>query len=148
MSSISVRFFIITDDSEILRVSFNKLDRLLQSTDEEKIEKFAGKRVRVAEISVRLENRKPIEAIRAIYHYFHFNEKGILDKDRLRNDGNIVSIAGISSIFMEKVQGNIINAQQEFAKRQRDHVVWWKPNMQLERNILDASINEFKCKRL
>jgi hypothetical protein len=24
----------------------------------------------------------------------------------------------------------------------------WKPNMQLERNILDASIDEFKCKRL
>ena len=74
MSSISVRFFMITDDFEILGVSINKLDRLLKSTDEEKIEKFAGKRVR------------------AIYHYFHFNEKGILDKDRLRNDGNIVSI--------------------------------------------------------
>lgn len=148
MSSISVRFFIITDDSEILKVSFNKLDRLLQSTDEEKIKKFAGKRVRAAEITVKLENRKPIEAIRAIYHYFHFNEKGILDKDRLSNDGNIVSIAGISSIFMEKAQGNIINAQQEFAKRQRDHAVWWKPDMQLERNILDAAINEFKCRRL
>ena len=148
MRSISVRFFIITDDSEILRVSFNKLDRLLQSTDEEKIEKFAGKRMRAAEISVRLENRKPVEAIRAIYHYFHFNEKGILDKDRLSKDGTIVSIAGISSIFTEKVQGNIINAQQEFAKRQRDHTVWWKPDMQIERNILDAAINEFKCKRL
>jgi len=148
MSSISVRFFIITDTSEILRVSFKKLDRLLQSTDEEKIEKFAGKRMRAAEISVRLENRKPVEAIRAIYHYFHFNEKGILDKDRLSKDGIIVSIAGISPIFMENEQDNIINAQQEFAKRQRDHAVWWKPDMQLERNILDAAINDFKCKRL
>jgi len=148
MSSISVRFFIITDDSEILRMSFNKLDRLLQSTDEEKIEKFAGKRVRAAEISVRLETRKPIEAIRAIYHYFHFNEKGILDKDRLRNDGNIVSIAGTSTFFTQEKQDNVINAQKEFAKRKRDHAVWWKPNMQIERNILDAAIDEFKCKRL
>ena len=148
MSSISVRFFIITDDSEILSVSINKLDRLLKSTDEEKIEKFAGKRVRAAEISVRLENRKPIEAIRAIYHYFHFNEKGILDKDRLRKDGNIVSIAGISPMFTQKAQDNIINARQKFAKRQRDHAVWWEPNMQLERNLLDAAIDEFKCKRL
>jgi len=148
MSSISVRFFIITDDSEILRMSFNKLDRLLQSTDEEKIEKFVGKPVRAAEISVRLENRKPIEAIRAIYHYFHFNEKGILDKDRLRNDGNIVSIAGTSTFFTQEKQDNVINAQKEFAKRKRDHAVWWKPNMQIERNILDAAIDEFKCKRL
>jgi hypothetical protein len=148
MSSVSVRFFIITDDSEILRVSFNKFERLRKGTCEEKIEKFSGKRVRAAEITVRLENRKPIEAIRAIYHYFHFNEEGILDKDRLRNDGNIVSTAGISPIFMEKVKNNIIDAQQEFAKTKRDHAVWWKPDMQLERNILDAAINEFKCKRL
>jgi hypothetical protein len=148
MSSVSVRFFIITDDSEILRVSFNKFERLRKGTCEEKIEKFSGKRVRAAEITVRLENRKPIEAIRAIYHYFHFNEKGILDKDRLRNDGNIVSIAGMSTFFTQEKQDNVINAQKEFAKRKRDHAVWWKPDMQLERNILDAAIDEFKCKRL
>ncbi len=148
MSSVSVRFFIITDDSEIFRVSINKFERLLKCSDEEKIERFAGQRVRVAEIGVRLENRKPIEVIRAIYYYLHFNEKGILDEDSLIKSRNIVSTAGISSIFIEKEQGNVINAQQEFAKRQRDHAVWWKPNMQLERNILDASIDEFKCKRL
>ncbi len=148
MSSVSVRFFIIADDSEIFRVSINKFERLLKCSDEEKIESFAGKRVRVAEIGVRLENRKPIEVIRAIYYYLHFNEKGILDEDSLIKSRSIVSTAGISSIFMEKEQGNIINAQQEFAKRQRDHAVWWKPNMQLEQIILDASIDEFKCKRL
>ncbi len=148
MSSASVRFFIITEGDEILRVPINKFERLLKGTDEDKIESFAGKRVRAAEIGVRLENRKPIEVIRAIYHYLYFNKNGILDKDRLINDANIVSTAGISPMFTQKPQDNIINAQQEFAKRQRDHAVWWKPNMQLERNILDASLDEFKCKRL
>jgi hypothetical protein len=148
MSSVSVRFFIITDDSEIFRVSINKFERLRKGTCEEKIERFAGKRVRVAEIGVKLENKKPTEVIRAIYYYLHFNEKGIIDKDKLRNDGNIVSTAGISPMFMEKVKDNIIDAQQAFAKRKRDHAVWWKPDMQLERKILDASIDEFKCKRL
>jgi hypothetical protein len=148
MSSVSVRFFIITDEFEIFRVSLSKFERLLKCTSEERMERFAGKRVRVAVIGVKLENRKPTEVIRAIYHYFHFNEKGILDKDRLRNDGNVVSTAGISPMFMQEKQDNIINAQQEFAKRKRDHAVWWKPDMQLERNILDAAIDEFKCKRL
>jgi hypothetical protein len=148
MSSVSVRFFIITDDSEIFRVSLNKFERLLECTSDEKMERFAGKRVRVAEIGVKLENRKPIEVIRAIYYYLHFSEKGIVDKDKLRNDGNIVSTAGISPMFTEKMKDNIIDAQQEFAKRQRDHSVWWKPDMQLERNILDASIDEFRCKKL
>ena len=148
MSSVSVRFFIITDDSEIFRVSLSKFERLLECTRDEKMERFAGKRVRVAEIGVKLENRKPTEVIRAIYYYLHFNEKGIIDKDKLRNDGNIVSTAGISPMSTQKVKDNIINAQQKFAKRQRDHAVWWKPDMQIERNILDASIDEFKCKSL
>lgn len=148
MSSVSVRFFLIIEGDEILRVPLNKFERLLECASGEKMERFAGKRVRVAEIGVKLENRRPTEVIRTIYYYFHFNEKGIIDKDKLRNDGIIVSIAGISPMFTQKPQDNIINAQQKFAKRKRDHAVWWKPNMQLERNILDASIGEFKCKRL
>ncbi len=149
MSSVSVRYFIITDESEILRVSINKFERLLEAPKEVKFERFAGKRVRVAEIGVKLENRKPIEVIRAIYYYLHFNEKGILDEENLIKSRNIVSAAGeVTSIFIEKKQGNVINVQQEFAKRQRDHAVWWKPDMQLECKILDASIDNFKCERL
>ena len=148
MSSASVRHFLISDDDEILRVPNTKFERLLKGSFEEKTERFARKRVRAAEIIVRLENRKPVKVIRGIYYYLHFNEKGILDCDRFMKDGVIVFNAGDSTYYEEKDQDNVINAQQEFAKRQRDHTVWWKPGMQLERNILDASIEEFKYKRL
>jgi hypothetical protein len=97
---------------------------------------------------VLIEDGKPVMALRAIYFYLHFNEKGILDFDRFLRDGNIVAEAGIPGFFMEKTKDNVINAQQEFAKRERDHAVWWKPNMKIERDILDASIGDFKCKRL
>jgi hypothetical protein len=148
MSSASLRHFFVSDDNEIFRIPNTKFERLLRGSFERKTEIFAGKRVRAAEIVVKLENRKPIQVLRAIYYYLHFNEKGILDYDRFMKDGSIVANAGVSFISTKKVQGNLINAQQEFAKRQRDHTVWWKPSMQLERNILDASIDEFKCKRL
>ena len=148
MSSASLRHFFVSEDNEIFRIPNTKFERLLEGSLEKKTERFAGKRVRTAEIVVKLENRKPIQVLRAIYYYLHFNKKGILDYDRFMKDGGIVANAGIPDIFAKKVQGNLINAQQEFAKRQRDHTVWWKPSMQLERNILDASIEEFKCKRL
>ena len=147
MSSVSLRHFFVSDDNEIFRIPNTKFERLLKGSLEKKTDKFAGKRVRTAEIVVKLD-RKPIQVLRAIYYYLHFNEKGILDFDRFMKDGGIVANAGIPDIFAEKVQSNLINAQQEFAKRQRDHTVWWRPSMQLERNILDASIDEFKCKRL
>ena len=148
MSSASLRHFFVSEDNEIFRIPNTKFERLLKGSLEKRTERFAGKRVHTAEIVVKLENRKPIQVLRAIYYYLHFNEKGILDYDRFMKDGGIVATAGIPDIFAEKVQSNLINAQQEFAKRQRDHTVWWKPSMQLERNILDASIDDFKCKRL
>ncbi len=148
MSSASVRIFFITDEDEILKVPIAKFERMLKGSYEEKSERFSGKRIRAAEIAVMIENRKPVLVLRAIYYYLHFNEKGILDYDRFMKDGSLVAKAGIPEISMKEKQDNIINAQQEFAKKQRDHAVWWKPNMQLERDILDASIGDFKCKRL
>ena len=148
MSSVSVRIFFITDEDEILKVPSAKFERMLKGSYEEKTERFAGKRIRAAEIAVTIENRKPVVVLRAIYYYLHFNVKGILDYDRFMKDGHLVAKAGIPEIFIKERQDNIINAQQEFAKKQRDHAVWWKPNMQLERDILDASIGDFKCNRL
>ena len=148
MSSASMRIFFITDEDEILKVPIAKFERMLKGSYEEKTERFAGKRIRAAEIAVMIENRKPVVVLRAIYYYLHFNEKGILDYDRFMNDGHLVAKAGIPEISIKEKQDNIINAQQEFAKKQRDHAVWWKPHMQLERDILDASIGDFNCKRL
>ena len=148
MSSASVRIFFITDEDEILKVPIAKFERMLKGSCKEKTERFAGMRIRAAEIAVMIENRKPVVVLRAIYYYLHFNEKGILDYDRFMKDGALVAKAGIPEIFMKEKQDNIINAQQEFAKKQRDHAVWWKPNMELERDILDASIGDLKCKRL
>ena len=148
MSSASIRIFFITDDNEILKVPIAKFERMLKGSQEKNTERFAGKRIRAAELAVMIEDRKPVMVLRAIYFYLHFNEKGILDFDRFLKDGNVVTKAVTPEFFMEKTQDNIINAQQEFAKRKRDHTVWWKPNIKLERDILDASIGDFKCKRL
>ena len=148
MSSTAVRIFFITDEDEILKVPIAKFERMLKGSSEEKTERFAGKCVRAAEIAVMIENRKPVVVLRAIYYYLHFNEKGILDYDRFMKDGNLVAKAGIPEIFKKEKQDKIINAQQEFAKKQRDHAVWWKPHMQLERDILDASIGDFNSKQL
>jgi len=120
----------------------------MRGSSEEKTKRFGGKRVRTAEIIVKVENRKPIKVLRAIYYYLHFDEKGILDYDRFMKDCGIVANAGFPDFYVEKAQNNLINAQKEFAKRQRNHTVWWKPSMQVERNILDASIDDFKCRRL
>jgi len=148
MNLISTRYFFVIEDDEILQVSNAKFDRLLKGSSDEKTQKFSGKRIRTAEIVVKLLNRKPVKVIQANYFYLYFDKKGIIDLDRFVSDGLIVANAGLPLFFSETVEDNIIHAEQKFYKRKRDHAVWWKPPMLLERNILDASIDEFKCKRL
>jgi hypothetical protein len=58
---------------------------------------------------VKLENRKPLGVIRAIYYYLNFIEKGILDYDRYMKDGIIVFDAADSTNYEEKVKSNLIN---------------------------------------
>ena len=52
MSSVSVRIFFITDDNEMLKVPNAKFERMLKGSREENTTRFAGKRIRAAEIAV------------------------------------------------------------------------------------------------
>lgn len=144
MSSVSVRYFFVSDNNEIFRVPATKYERMLTGSIEGKAERFAGKRVRAAEIIVEIENRTPILVRHTIYYYLHFNNNGILDYDSYRKSHGALFAAKFSDHSAENNQSNVINAQLIFAKKR----LRWEPSMQLERNILDASIDEFKCERL
>ncbi|MCP3682654.1 MAG: hypothetical protein GY861_08200 [bacterium] len=144
MSSVSVRYFFVSDNNEIFRVPTTKYKRLLKGSIEKKAKRFAGKRVRAAEIVVEIENRKPILVLHTTYFYLHFTEKGILDYDSYWKNGGALFEAKFSDLSAKNSQSNVINARYPFTKKQ----LRWEPGMQLERNILDASIDEFKCERM
>lgn len=144
MSSLSVRYFLVSDNDEIFRVPITKYQRLLKGSIEEKAERFAGKRVRAAELIVKFENRKPILVQHAVYYFLHFHENGSLDLDKYNESNGRLLEAALSDFSKKKEKNNIINAQYAFTERR----LRWEPSVPLERNLLDASIDEFKCKRL
>ena len=138
----------VTDEDEIIRLSNAKFERLYSNPPKDNLEEFAGQRVRWAEIIVELDNRKPSKILHATYGYLHFKSDGCLNGDRLMQDAAVAMNAGFPDFFVEEEPQNVINAQQEFAKRQRDHSVWWKPNSTLERQIFDAAMDQLKYRRL
>ncbi len=148
MSSISVRYFLVTGEDEIIRLSYARFDRLDSNPPKDNIKEFAGQRVRWAEIVVELENRKPSKIVHVTYGYLHFKNDGYLDVDRFTNDAAIVINAEFPDFLVVDEPDNVINAQREFSKKRRDHQVWWKPNTTLERKIMDAAIDQFKYRRL
>ena len=66
---LSIRVFIVEDDDTIKRLPLARYERLLRRDPDERLSKYAGKRVRYALIVVDLVNRKPIEVVRDEYAY-------------------------------------------------------------------------------
>ena len=148
MRSIAGRYFLVSDADDIIRLSQARFDRLTSHPPTDHLAEFADQRVRWAEIMVALENRKPSKILRTTYGYLHFNSDGGLDVERYLQDAAVVVAAGFPPIFAGEAPPNVIDAQQKFAKRQRDHRVWWKPNATLERQIWDAAMDQCKYRRL
>lgn len=148
MSSIAIRYFLIKDESEIIRLSNARFERLSSNPPKDNLEEFSDQRVRWVEIVVELENRKPSKILRITYGYLYFNSDGYLSFEHFMHDAVVVANAGAPNFIIEEGPHNVINAQREFAKKQRDHSVWWEPNTTLERQIMNAAMDQHKYHRL
>lgn len=75
---LSIRIFIIEDDDTIKRLPLARYERLLKRDPDERLSKYAGKRVRYALIVVDLVNRRPIEIVRDQFDFLDFDDEGRL----------------------------------------------------------------------
>ena len=148
MSSVACRYFLVPDEDDIIRLSQARFERLFSNPPTDSLAEFADQRVRWAGIIVELENRKPSKILRTTYGYLRFNRDGGLDVERYLQDAAVVVAAGFPKFFFGEAPPNVIDARQAFAKRQRDHSVWWKPGARLEQQIWDAAMDKFKYRRL
>jgi len=148
MSSTSLRFLLVSQNNEIFRLSQARFQRMLSSPAHETLPEFAGQRVRAAEVVVELENRRPVRVCRVVFHYLHFDQQGSLNYDRYMKDGVTVMEAGIPDFNLKPNDPKVLEAQQRFAARRRDHSVWWCPPPHLEEAIMQVALDHSRCRRL
>jgi len=70
---IGIRVLLVDDDDSIKRFPLTRYERLLRRNPNERLPQYAGKRVRFAEVAVELEERKPVQIIRAVYGILPFD---------------------------------------------------------------------------
>ena len=148
MSSISLRFVLVNSNDEIFRLPQARFERMLSCPPQDTLPEFAGQRVRAAEAVVQLQNRRPVGVCQVIFHYLHFDQQGRLDFNRYMKNGVTVMEAGIPDFNLKPHDPKVIEAGQRFAARARDHNVWWRPTPQLEEAIMQAVLDDRKCRRL
>jgi hypothetical protein len=148
MSSTSLRFILVDSKDEVFRLSQAKFERLFSRPPRDTVPKFAEQRVRAAEVAVELENGRPVRVLRVIFHYMHFDRHGRLDYERYLKDNLTVIEAGMPDFNVEPRVRNVIAARQRFAARRRDHSVWWRPTSRLQRDIMQAALDDRRYRRV
>ena len=128
------RIFIVKEDDSIERLSFKRYERLIKGHPDERLSRFAEKRVRYALIVLEMINRKPVEILMTEYSFLTFDSEGRLDLVE-REKASRLAIDMLEPIASEKKLGKVIDVKHKFAKKRFDNRYLWKPSPEIETAI-------------
>ena len=133
---IGCRVFLVDDDC-IQRISMARLDRLLHFDRGERLQQYAGKRVRCAMAFVEVSGRQVLAISNIDYFLIPLNVKGQIDKKEWEK-GMRLGMELLPSILDGEDPKQVINARHRFAKRRYEHEFKWKPSRKVEEAIVDS----------
>ena len=131
------RKFIVHDDGTLDRMRNNVFDRLLRDPQHHSMPAMAGKRVRMADIVVQLENRRPVCVVRRVYFVVSFDEEGRLDTKRFLQQQWALVESALDPVLAEPNHGDrILDAASRFIAQGGR----WRPQAGLAQRIDDAAL--------
>lgn len=139
---LSIRVFIVEDDDSINRLPLTKYERLLKRSSDERLLKYAGKRVRYALLVVDSVNRKPIEIVRDQFGFLDFDDEGRL---KMSEQGKMESLAFdmLAPILSDQTNSRVIDAGHKFAKKSYLDKFSWTPTDEIIAAIAKAIFGKF-----
>jgi hypothetical protein len=139
---LSIRVFLVEDDDSINRLPLTQYERLLKRSPDERLLKYAGKRVRYALLVVDLVNRRPIEIVRDQFGFLDFDDEGQL---KIAEHEQKVSLAFdmLAPILSDQINSRVIDARHKFAKKSYHDKFSWTPTEEIIAAIAKAIFGKF-----
>lgn len=134
---IGIRVLLVDDDDSIKRLPLTRYERLARRDPKERFPQYAGKRVRFAEVAVELEERKPVQIIRAVYGILQFDSEGRIDAAEYEKEMRL-SAEMMPPILAGRSSPKIVDAKHKFAKKRFNDQFRWEPTSQIEKAIIEA----------
>jgi len=111
---IAIWIFIVNDDDPIQRFPLARFERLIERDPKERLQKYAGKRVRFVEAAVELKQRKPVDILRMLYIMLFFDAEGRVDATEKENEGQLH--AEMAPFFPEQESKQVVDARHPLPK--------------------------------
>jgi len=142
---LSCHTFLLDQNDGLYRLANAKFRHLLRDPVSCPFPRFAGQRVRMADVIVELLGRQPIRVIRATFAVLTFDDQGCLDASafhRHQMAGAELALA-LSSVDVDRRAALADGASRFAAQGGR-----WAPSTTLARHIEEAALGQLKCPRL
>ena len=139
---LSIRVFIVEDDDTIKRLPRTQYERLLKRSPDERLLKYAGKRVRYALLVVDLVNRRPIEIVRDQFGFLDFDDEGRL-KVAEHDKKESLAFDMLAPLLSDQTNSRVIDGRHKFAKKSYIDKFSWTPTDEIITAIAKAIFDKF-----
>jgi hypothetical protein len=138
---LALRYFLLDREGALYRLPGVTLDRMLQVRTPLRLSRFAGQRVRSAEVAVEMMNHRPVRVIRSVFNMLTFKSDGTLPpplQDRHARARVELALAAAAR------RAGITEASTRFLARGGE----WKPSAALVRRMEQIALGRQKCPRI
>jgi hypothetical protein len=144
--SYSFRTYILGPDDTLYRLASAKFSRMVDDPESQRLERFAGQRVRMAEVTVEVRDRAPCAVVRLVYEMLGFDADGRLDRATFMRQNIALAELVVDRAIPRLVEEEkaVVDAGSRFVARGGS----WHPSVALEQQILRVALDEIPCKRL
>jgi hypothetical protein len=140
---VAFRHFLLDQEGALYRRPSAALDRMLHSPTRHRLARFAGQRVRSAEVAVDMMNGRPLRVVRSVFNMLTFKSDGTLVPPR--RDRHVRARAELAQALGAPARhAGIADASSRFVARGGQ----WTPSAAVARRIEQAALGRQKCPRV
>ena len=140
---VALRHFLLDREGALYRLPGAALDRMLNNRTRHRLARFAGQRVRSAEVVVEMMNGRPLRVLRSVFTVLTFQRDGTLVPPL--QDRHIRARAELAlALGAPARHTGIAEASTRFVARGGQ----WTPSAALVRRIEQAALGSQKCPRI
>jgi hypothetical protein len=140
---VAFRHYLLDSEGTLYRLPSAALDRMLQAPNRHRLARFAGQRVRSAEVVVEMVDGRPISVVRSVFNMLTFKRDGTLIPP-LRDRHVRVRAELALALDSPDPRASVAEASTRFVARGGQ----WKPPAALARRIEQTALGRLKCPRV
>jgi hypothetical protein len=142
---LSFRNFLLDRTYTLYRLPAVVFERMIRDSNRHPLPSFAAQRVRLIGVAVLLQDRRPVEIVRATFSVLTFDAQGLLDRGAFeRQQRARVELAVAPVLGSPPQRANIVDATPRFIEQGGS----WTPTASIAKLIERAALERIKCLRV